>query len=44
MDSGDGQHRYERPDNDAILLRRYGEKPGLAGPRVVLGPHAFLRG
>ena len=44
MDSGDGQHRYDHPDNAAIPLRRYGEKPGFASPRVVLGPHAFLKG
>lgn len=46
MNNGEG--RYERPDNAAILQRRYGDtagkKPGLAAGRVVLNPHAFLKG
>ncbi|GAA1108766.1 hypothetical protein [Arthrobacter flavus] len=46
MDNGEGQ--YERPDNAAILQRRYGvtvgRTPGLAAGRVVLNPHAFLKG
>ncbi|MBG6189134.1 hypothetical protein IWX64_000054 [Arthrobacter sp. CAN_A212] len=49
MRPGGEQYQDHQPDNHqpgtpAGMGRRYGRKPGLDGGRVVLGPHAFLKG
>jgi hypothetical protein len=38
------RHRFEWPDNDGILRRRYGAKPRPAHHRAVLTRYAFFKG
>ncbi|TJY68896.1 hypothetical protein E4J89_13555 [Arthrobacter sp. CAU 1506] len=44
MQPEEQRRRFEWPDNEEILRRRYGAKPRPANHRVVLGSHAFFKG
>ncbi|MFT4469692.1 hypothetical protein ACMX2H_07230 [Arthrobacter sulfonylureivorans] len=44
MQPEEQRRRFEWPDNEEILRRRYGAKPRPANHRVVLGSYAFVKG